>query len=496
VTRQIVALGGGGFSMEPENPLLDRYILSQTANPTPRVLFVATAAGDSDGYIARFYAAFQRLPCEATHLSLFKPDTWTRTPEEQLETADVLYFSGGSTKNALALWREWDLIQPLRAAYERGAVLAGVSAGAIVWFENFSTDSAGRDLAVLDGLGWLPGSMTPHLDSEPERRPSLRRFLEAGRIKPGFAADDGAALHFKGETLHGNVWSRRRQGGVNGVGHFSHARCQPKCKLVLGEMMKLKNAPVYLVIAQVRFNTILNLEAFVPAIQEKMRLKGFPDFQRQMTQQLVMPFGNAEGTPPSVSAQVRFVFGDMDGQQNFSLDNNAISFQTTQYETFEEFSALFLEGVQIVHEAIKLDYFERIGVRYLDAIFPKESESFSDYLIPEVIGLRQKISGEVSHSFSETVSKDNQMQLIARSYIQNATLGIPNELVGRVPKIQQKFLALNGWHAILDNDASLETRQAFDLEQIKAILTELKEKIATSFKSVTTEHAMKAWDTL
>jgi uncharacterized protein (TIGR04255 family) len=261
-------------------------------------------------------------------------------------------------------------------------------------------------------------------------------------------------------------------------------------------MMKLKNAPVYLVIAQVRFNPILNLEGFVTAIQEKMRLKGFPDFKRQVTQQLVMPFGNAEGVAPSMSAQSRFVFGDMAGQQNFSLDNNAISFQTTQYETFPEFLALFLEGVQIVHEAIKLDYFERIGVRYLDVVFPKESETFMDYLIPEVVGLRQKIVGEVSHSFTETVSKDHQAQLIARSYVQNGTLGLPDELVGRIPKVQQKFLDINGWHAILDNDASLEIRSSFDLEEIQKILTDLKEKIAASFKVMVTPKALEIWDTL
>ena len=262
--------------------------------------------------------------------------------------------------------------------------------------------------------------------------------------------------------------------------------------------MKLKNAPVYLVIAQVRFNPILNLEGFVTAIQEKMRLKGFPDFKRQVTQQLVMPFGNAEGVVPSMSAQLRFVFGDMAGQQNFSLDNNAISFQTTQYETFPEFLALFLEGIQIVHEAIKLDYFERIGVRYLDVVFPRESESetFMDYLIPEVVGLNQKITGEVSHSYTETVSKDHQVQLIARSYIQNGTLGLPDELVGRIPKVQQKFLDINGWHAILDNDASLEIRNPFNLEEIQKILTDLKEKIAASFKVTVTPKALEIWDNL
>ncbi len=261
-------------------------------------------------------------------------------------------------------------------------------------------------------------------------------------------------------------------------------------------MMKLKNAPVYLVIAQVRFNPILNLEAFVPAIQEKMRLKGFPDYQPQKTQQIVLPFGNVESGTPSMTSQSRFSFGDRDGQQSFLLDTNAISFQTTRYDTFEDFLTLFLYGVQTVHDAIKLDYFERIGVRYLDVIAPKApEEKFSDYLIPEMIGLREKMAGEVSHSFTETVSKDNEMQLIARCYIQNGTLSIPNELIGRIPRIQQRFLDLNGWHAILDNDASLELRKDFNVGEIQTILTELKEKIAKSFKLVITAHALKTWDT-
>ena len=35
--RQVIALGGGGFSMEPENPLLDRYILQQSKKENPKV---------------------------------------------------------------------------------------------------------------------------------------------------------------------------------------------------------------------------------------------------------------------------------------------------------------------------------------------------------------------------------------------------------------------------------------------------------------------------
>ncbi len=53
--KQIIAMGGGGFSMEPDNLLLDHYILNQSGKASPRVCFLPTASGDSATYIARFY---------------------------------------------------------------------------------------------------------------------------------------------------------------------------------------------------------------------------------------------------------------------------------------------------------------------------------------------------------------------------------------------------------------------------------------------------------
>jgi hypothetical protein len=68
----IVAFGGGGFSMEPDNLALDRYILSLWRNSgrEPRICFIPTASGDSADYINRFYSAFEKLPCRPTHLVL------------------------------------------------------------------------------------------------------------------------------------------------------------------------------------------------------------------------------------------------------------------------------------------------------------------------------------------------------------------------------------------------------------------------------------------
>jgi dipeptidase E len=212
IKRQIIALGGGGFSQEPENLLLDQYILENARSArevsVPRVCFVSTAAGDAPSYIERFYTAFKTLDCEPYHLPLFKPEDWEDELEDMILGADVLYFSGGSTKNALALWKAWELEPVFQQAYEAGTVFAGISAGAICWFEQFTTDSVGRSLGAMEGLGWLPGSFTPHYDAERYRKTMLERLLRARKISPGFAADDGAAVHFINSEYAGAISSR------------------------------------------------------------------------------------------------------------------------------------------------------------------------------------------------------------------------------------------------------------------------------------------------
>ena len=77
--KQIIAMGGGGFSMEPENLSLDQYIINQSERKSPRICFLPTASGDSQSYVQRFYDAFQTLDCAPSHLSLFKPPSTNLT---------------------------------------------------------------------------------------------------------------------------------------------------------------------------------------------------------------------------------------------------------------------------------------------------------------------------------------------------------------------------------------------------------------------------------
>jgi len=154
--KQIIAMGGGGFSMEPDNLLLDRYVLAQVPKETPKICFIPTASGDADNYVERFYTAFRPLSCTPCHLSLFQPD-FADLRSYVLEQ-DILYVGGGNTRNMLILWKEWGLDRILREAYERGAVLTGLSAGSICWFEEGVTDPLNGPLYKLNGLGLLAGS--------------------------------------------------------------------------------------------------------------------------------------------------------------------------------------------------------------------------------------------------------------------------------------------------------------------------------------------------
>ena len=209
-TGTILAMGGGGFSMMTENLLLDDYLLSlatrrRGAGDLPKVCFVGTASGDAEAYVDRFAEAFVGR-AETSSLSLFHLAELAEQGQEvdlraHVLAQDVIYVGGGSTANLLALWRLHGLDEIFAEAAADGIVLAGISAGMNCWFEASVTDSFGPLAALPDGLGFLPGSACPHYDGEAERRPAFHRLLEAGRIPGGYAADDGAALHFVDEAL-------------------------------------------------------------------------------------------------------------------------------------------------------------------------------------------------------------------------------------------------------------------------------------------------------
>jgi dipeptidase E len=198
--------------MEPDNPLLDDFILSLARARRPRVCFIPTASADSPFYIAKFYRAFAERS-SATDLTLFDPPSLPRQPASTADLAefvarqDIFYVGGGNTAHLLALWRVHGLDKLLRKAWRSGAVLAGISAGMLCWFQDGLTDSYGALQQLNDGLGFLKGSACPHYDGEPERPEAFRQMIVRG-APAGYAAEDGVALHFEGPSFREAVSSR------------------------------------------------------------------------------------------------------------------------------------------------------------------------------------------------------------------------------------------------------------------------------------------------
>jgi dipeptidase E len=194
----IVAMGGGGFMMDGR--ALDDHVLELAGGGRPRVCYVPTAGGDSEEKIERFLATFPEERAQPSVLRLFQRDVDDLAAF--LLAQDVIYVSGGNTASMLAVWRAHGVDSIVREACSRDIVLCGLSAGANCWFHACSTDSFGPGLAPLhDGLGLLDGSFCPHYDGEPERQPTYRRWVAAGELPPGYAADDGVGLVFHGDEL-------------------------------------------------------------------------------------------------------------------------------------------------------------------------------------------------------------------------------------------------------------------------------------------------------
>jgi peptidase E len=200
-------MGGGGFTMDERCPALDRLTLTLTGKPVPRICFLPTASGDGREQTVRFLERFSAWPCEPSVLSLFRLGSDRIDPRAHLLAQDVVYVGGGSMRNLLAVWREHGVDETMRTAWERGIVLAGLSAGAMCWFAGGITMSGGAPQPAA-GLNLVDGSMSVHRDGEPGRLPVFRAAVAGGRLAPGYAVDDCAALLVEGRQVTGCVASR------------------------------------------------------------------------------------------------------------------------------------------------------------------------------------------------------------------------------------------------------------------------------------------------
>jgi uncharacterized protein (TIGR04255 family) len=262
---------------------------------------------------------------------------------------------------------------------------------------------------------------------------------------------------------------------------------------------KLANAPVYFTIAQIRHNPILSIQDYLAVIQESMRRAGYPDYKRVPSVQIVLPHaapGEASQVSTPAAQQVeRYLFSTLDGTRGFIVEPGAFSLQTTEYETYEAFSEEFFKGLRIIHETVKLDYTERVGIRFLDAVVPPTEKEINEYLVPSALGISSVLpdSVQVTQSFSQTDILTPAGTLIARAIVRNGPLGFPIDLQPLGLNVAERFSKIQGVHAILDTDAYYFEREKFDVGTLQSRLQALHDVIGTAFWATVTDRAKETF---
>lgn len=254
----------------------------------------------------------------------------------------------------------------------------------------------------------------------------------------------------------------------------------------------LKNPPVYFTVAQVRFNPLLKLTNFLPSIQEGLRKFGFPAFSVHNT--IALQFAVQDGqTIPQPVPHEQYLFANVEQTHCFVLSSDSLTFQSTDYGTYERFSEVFLEGLTLVHKEVALAFTDRVGLRYLDHVFPEAGDGLSLYLAPGVQGLSVQLGGQPVHSYSEALNAVGNVVLRARVVIQNGGLAFPPDLLHQRMAVQQRFQQAQGMHAILDTDGAVEGRELFSLDAVRQHLHSIHDVIGAAFKATVTEHALAVW---
>lgn len=161
--KRIIAIGGGEIR-EKTTLKIDEYIAGlakeHAGDKRANALFIPTASHDFMPYYNSFHKIYTGTFDIKTDVALtvFREPDMEKLKEKFLK-ADLIYVGGGDTVFMMEHWKQSGLLSLIEEAYERGVILAGLSAGAICWFSDIYTDSLksedGTKYAMFKGLNWI-----------------------------------------------------------------------------------------------------------------------------------------------------------------------------------------------------------------------------------------------------------------------------------------------------------------------------------------------------
>lgn len=262
---------------------------------------------------------------------------------------------------------------------------------------------------------------------------------------------------------------------------------------------RMSNAPVYYALVQVKFTPVAAMSKYVPDIQDALRVEGFPLFEVSNTTQLKFEIRNPNEPPVhSFEPVTSWLMIDADRRAGFVLGNDFITFHTTDYDNHVPFISSLILGLSKVLEFAKPSLVSRIGLRYLDAVFPEKSETIEQYLVKELHGVDfgwtplQSIQESVYQTSVEPLISNGFM--VSRIHKMNGQLGFPPDMIpnGLLP-LPRFSNTEHRMHAIIDTDHYVEGNMSTDLQLIEKQILSLHSKVKEAFEGMVSEFARAKW---
>lgn len=261
-------------------------------------------------------------------------------------------------------------------------------------------------------------------------------------------------------------------------------------------MSKMSNAPVYYAMAQVHFAPIA-VENYVSLFHDAVRTK-FPFKRPKEIRRLEVTNSGAT----LINDSTLWLLTANNEYSGLIVDDSTLTYHTTQYDRKSPFIEELMEALGYLHDIAKLGHISRLGMRYLDAIFPEASQSLNDYLVESVRGFSE-LQFERSQAMSESIFRTKcgplveEGTLVSRVYQLNGNLEFPPELstatVGNLKLLDQFEKQEAAHHAIIDTDHFVEGALPVDLNGTKEQLNSLHAGCSEVFKAVTTKFAEEYW---
>lgn len=259
----------------------------------------------------------------------------------------------------------------------------------------------------------------------------------------------------------------------------------------------MANAPVYYALAQVYFNPVPAMSKYVDSIQDDLR-REYSLYGDEDQTEFFIDVNNGDGGKPEVRQNKVWFITKSDKTCGFVLKTDSLTFHTTDYSTRDQFIPEMLKGLASVHKNVGLDHISRMGVRYLDAVWPNDSDSVEDYIVPGLHGA--KFDAEKIYSMNESVysTKLNipgaESTMITRLYQADSELGFPPDMVPKRLVLAERFRTGEvKKHAVIDTDHYAKGQVEVDFAKLDESFRELHSVLKEVFESMTTPHAKAVW---